>query len=63
MKRPEWRNEKHTAQWTYSLEKFVYPIIGNKSLDQIDTEDILKILTPIWKGKTETASRLRGRLE
>jgi len=63
MKRPEWRNEKHAAQWTYSLETFAYPIIGNKSLDQIDTEDILKILTPIWKDKTETASRLRGRLE
>lgn len=63
MKRSEWRNEKHAAQWTYSLEKFAYPVIGDKSLDQIDTEDILKILTPIWKHKTETASRLRGRLE
>lgn len=63
MKRPEWRNAKHAAQWTYSLETFAYPIIGDKSLDQIDTEDILKILIPIWKDKTETASRLRGRLE
>ena len=63
MKRPEWRNAKHAAQWTYSLETFAYPIIGDKGLDQIDTEDILKILIPIWKDRTETASRLRGRLE
>ena len=63
MKSSEWRNAKHAAQWTYSLEKYAYPVIGNRSLDQISTEDILKILTPIWNGKTETASRLRGRLE
>lgn len=63
MKRSEWRNVKHAAQWTYSLEKYAYPVIGSKNLDQICTEDILKILTPIWNDKTETASRLRGRLE
>ena len=63
MKRPEWRNAKHGAQWAYSLETFAYPIIGDKNLDQINTEDILRILTPIWKDKTETASRLRGRIE
>ncbi len=62
-KKSEWSNNKHAAQWTYSLEKFAYPVIGDKALDEIDTDDILKILTPIWKSKTETASRLRGRLE
>lgn len=62
-KRSEWSSDKHAAQWTSTLEKFAYPVIGNKALDEIDTDDIMKILVPIWKGKTETASRLRGRLE
>jgi len=62
-KQSEWSSDKHAAQWTYSLEKFAFPIIGEMALDEIDTDDILKILTPIWKSKTETASRLRGRLE
>jgi integrase len=62
-KESEWSSDKHAAQWTYTLEKFAFPIIGDMALDEIDTDDILKILTPIWKSKTETASRLRGRLE
>lgn len=62
-KRAEWTNQKHGDQWEYTLEEFAYPVIGNKALDEIDTEDILKILTPIWTTKTETASRLRGRIE
>ncbi|NBV72034.1 MAG: DUF4102 domain-containing protein [Burkholderiaceae bacterium] len=62
-KQSEWSSDKHAAQWTYTLEKFAFPVIGDMALDEIDTDDILKILTPIWKPKTETASRLRGRLE
>jgi integrase len=62
-KQSEWSSDKHAAQWTYTLEKFAFPAIGDMALDEIDTDDILKILTPIWKSKTETASRLRGRLE
>jgi integrase len=62
-KKSEWSSGKHAAQWTYSLGKFAFPVIGEMALDEIDTDDILKILTPIWKSKTETASRLRGRLE
>ena len=62
-KRAEWTNPKHAAQWEYTLREFAYPVIGQKSLDEIDMEDILKILVPIWNTKTETASRLRGRLE
>jgi integrase len=62
-KKPEWSNQKHAAQWLYTLEEFAFPVIGNKALDEIDTDDILTILEPIWSTKTETASRLRGRLE
>ena len=62
-KRAEWTNQKHGDQWEYTLEEFAYPVIGDKGLDEITMEDILKILNPIWTTKTETASRLRGRLE
>jgi integrase len=59
----EWSNAKHAGQWEFTLREYAFPVIGNKSLDEIDMEDILEILTPIWQTKTETASRLRGRLE
>lgn len=62
-KSTEWTNPKHAAQWEYTLQEFAYPVIGQKFLDEIDMEDILKILLPIWNSKTETASRLRGRIE
>lgn len=62
-KRAEWRNEKHVAQWYATIEKYANPVIGHKQLDEIDTDDVLKILSPIWHTKTETASRLRGRIE
>ena len=62
-KRSEWSNQKHGDQWVYTLEEYAYPIIGKKALDEITMEDILAILEPIWTTKTETASRLRGRLE
>ncbi len=59
----EWRNQKHADQWVYTLKEFAFPVIGNKSLDSITTNDILSILKPIWLTKTNTAVRLRGRLE
>jgi integrase len=62
-KQAEWKNKKHAAQWGYTIENFANPIIGKKELAEITTEDILKILTPIWQTKTETANRLRGRIE
>jgi len=62
-RRAEWRNQKHGDQWVYTLEEFAFPHIGNKQLDEIETEDILNVLEPIWLTKTETAARLRGRIE
>ena len=62
-KRPEWKSQKHGDQWVSTLTDYAFPAIGNKALDQIDTEDVLQILQPIWTTKTETASRLRGRIE
>jgi len=62
-KKPEWKNLKHVNQWFNTIERYANPVIGKKHLDEIDTQDILDILTPIWYTKTETAARLRGRIE
>lgn len=62
-KQLEWSNAKHAKQWMYTLEEFAFPVIGHLTVDKVNTTHILSILTPIWATKTETASRLRGRLE
>lgn len=58
-----WCNDKHRQQWRNSLETYAYPVIGKMSLGDIELPHILKILEPIWESKTETATRLRGRIE
>src|SRR5271166_5437222 len=58
----EWRNEKHRAQWKMTLEHYAAPL-RSRPVDEIDTEAVLSVLQPIWQGKPETASRLRGRIE
>ncbi len=62
-KSPEWKNAKHGQQWTNTLEAYAYPVIGKLAAADVALPHILKILEPIWSTKTETASRLRGRLE
>lgn len=58
-----WRNEKHRAQWEMTLRTYALPILGKLLVDDITRDDILKVLQPIWEEKSETAQRLRGRLE
>ncbi len=58
-----WRNQKHAAQWTRTLEQYAFPTIGDLRVDHIQLAHVLNILEPIWTTKTETASRLRGRIE
>jgi len=60
---PNWSNIKSQQQWLSTLTTYAYPVIGKLSFEEINTDHILKILEPIWKTKSETASRLRGRLE
>jgi integrase len=62
-KKEKWRNEKHAAQWLTSLARYVFPIIGDMHIADITREDILRVLRPIWEDKTETASRVHGRIE
>src|SRR6516164_6681342 len=58
-----WQNAKHAAQWSSTLETYAYPIFGGLPVHAVDVGLIAKVLEPIWKTKTETASRLRGRIE
>ncbi len=58
-----WRNAKHVDQWRNTLASYAYPIFGGLPVQAVDTALITKVLEPIWATKTETASRLRGRIE
>ena len=58
-----WKNEKHRDQWTNTLATYASPIFGNLPVAEIDTGLVVKCLSPIWQDKTETATRLRGRIE
>jgi len=59
----EFRNEKHKTQWRSTLDTYACPVLGLKMVSQVTVQDVLKVLEPIWFSKTETASRLRGRIE
>lgn len=61
--RSGWSNEKHTQQWQNTLATYASPVIGSLAPSDITTEHLLKILTPIWNTKKETASRVRNRIE
>lgn len=63
VKEAEWRNDKHGQQWRNTLATYAEPIIGNILVRDIGQSHILKVLEPIWLEKTETAKRLRGRIE
>ncbi len=56
------RNEKHRQQWRNTLATYARRI-WRKPIDEVDTDDVLSVLKPIWKTKQETASRVRGRVE
>ena len=58
-----WRNPKHRQQWQNTLDTYAGPVIGGLDVARVDTPLVLKVLEPMWKEKTETATRLRGRME
>jgi integrase len=58
-----WKNSKHAAQWGATLEKYVYPSVGKIQVAAVETSHVVTILEPIWTNVTETAGRLRGRIE
>lgn len=57
------RNEKHRAQWRSTLDNYAIPEIGALPVGEVNTAAVLRCLQPIWATKTETATRLRGRIE
>jgi hypothetical protein len=61
--KPGWKNAKHAAQWRSTLQTYVSPTIGRLPVNLVSSHHLLQILTPIWRTKTETASRVRGRIE
>ena len=63
IKNAELTNEKHKAQWRSTLEQYAYPTIGSLPVNQITVDHIHSLLDAIWLQKTETASRLRGRIQ
>jgi len=58
-----WKSDKHAGQWRATLETYAYKVIGNLPVGAVDDGHVMKILQPIWNTKTETASRVRGRIE
>jgi hypothetical protein len=60
---PGWKSRKHAKQWLATLQKYAFPVIGTLDAATINTSHLVTILQPIWTTKTETATRVRGRLE
>jgi integrase len=58
-----WRNPKHRQQWRNTLRDYVLPAIGDLAVGSVDTGAVVKIIEPLWRSRTETASRVRGRIE
>lgn len=58
-----WRNPKHIEQWRNTLDTYAAPVLGQLPIDAIDTGLVMQVLDPIWRDKTETATRVRGRME
>ena len=60
--KPRWRNGKHTVSWWQTLERHAFPVLGDMRVDRIGREDVLRVLTPIWGVRMETARRVRQRI-
>jgi integrase len=61
--RAGWKNAQHAAQWSSSIARHVNPILGNLPVQAIDTTLVMQVIEPIWQTHTETAGRVRGRVE
>lgn len=61
--RGSWKNAKHASQWENTIATYASPTIGSMPVALVDTALVVKVLSPIWQTKTETATRLRGRIE
>lgn len=60
---PEWGNVKHGQQWLNTLSTYASPLLGKLPVELITTDLVYQVLQPIWTSKTETATRVRQRIE
>lgn len=60
---PCWRGEKHKAQWEMTLNRYVHPVMGDLPVNLIEVGHVMNVLAPIWIEKTETAGKVRERIE
>jgi len=61
--RNSWKSEKHALQWPATIATYASPVFGSLPVAEVDLGLVMKVLNPIWTGKTQTAKRLRGRIE
>ena len=61
-KRGGWRGRWHAQNWWRSMERYAFPRIGSRPVSEVNTADVLEILTPIWHVKAETARAVRQRI-
>ena len=61
-KRGGWRGRWHAQNWWRSMERYAFPRIGSRPVSEVNTADVLEILTPIWHVKTATAREVRQRI-
>ena len=62
-KTKEFSTDRYRKQWRRAVEQYALPLIGKRPIGAVDLHDILKVLEPIWSDKTETASKLRQKIE
>jgi integrase len=60
---PSWRNAKHRYQWRSTIDTYACPVLGKLPVAQVEVGAVMRVLEPLWREKTETAVRLRGRIE
>ncbi len=56
------RNAKHSAQWRSTLEKYAYPLLGSKPVDEITSAHVVEVLEPLFSRIPTTAQRLQQRI-
>ena len=59
----KWKNAKHRTQFTNTLKQYAFPVLGDMAVADIGTPEVLRAIEPHWHTKTETMSRVRGRIE
>ena len=60
--RPRWRNAKTAENWLATMTRYVYPVFGDRHVDRIGREDVLRVLTPLWTVKPEIGRKVRQRI-